>query len=175
MLPMSSLYWTRCRSPWGSLRLLATDQGLCGIVFPGQEHPDRWIARYLAGYVLVEGSTFLQEARGQLCGYFSGERHAFDLPLDLFGTPFQKNVWQALLSIPYGQTRSYSQVAVAVGRPQATRAVGGAIGSNPLPIVIPCHRVIRSNGSLGGFGGGLEIKAALLRLEGCAGKRFVLE
>ena len=172
---MPSLYWSRCPTPWGSLRLLATDRGLCRVVLPGEEGAGRWIGRYLAGSVLVEGAAVLQEAAEQLQRYASGEGLSFNLPLDLYGTPFQRAVWQELLEIPYGETRSYAQVAAAVGRPRATRAVGAANGANPLPIVIPCHRVICSDGSLGGYGGGLALKEALLRLEGCAGGRAVPE
>jgi O-6-methylguanine DNA methyltransferase len=172
---MPSLYWMRCPSPWGSLRLLATDQGLCRVVLPGEEGVEHWVGRYLAGSVLVEGALVLREAAEQLQRYFSGKGHSFDLPLDIHGTPFQQAVWKALLEIPYGETRSYAQVAAAVGRPRAARAVGMANGANPLPIVIPCHRVICSDGSLGGYGGGLALKEALLRLEGCTGGLFVLE
>ena len=89
----------------------------------------------------------------------------FDLPLDIYGTPFQQSVWTLLQDIPYGETRSYAQIAAALGRPKAVRAVGQANGANPLPIIIPCHRVIQTDGSLGGYGGGLAIKRALLALE----------
>ena len=101
----------------------------------------------------------------QLLEYFEGKRTAFDLPLDLRGTPFQLEVWRALLAIPYGETRSYAEIARAVGRPAAVRAVGAANGANPIAIVVPCHRVIAADGSLGGYGGGLELKARLLAME----------
>src|SRR5690606_32489233 len=101
----------------------------------------------------------------QLGAYFAGELQAFDLPLAPEGTPFQRTVWQALQSIPYGQTISYGELAQEIGRPTASRAVGAANGRNPLPIVIPCHRVIGGNGSLTGYGGGLRFKKALLSLE----------
>ncbi len=164
---MGQLYWYRLPSPWGSLRLFATEAGLCRIVLPGEAGVERWVERYLSGSVLEEGGALLQEAAHQLEGYFAGERRTFDLPLVLYGTPFQKAVWQALLEIPYGEVRSYGEVAAALGRPEAGRAVGAAIGANPIPIVIPCHRVVRSDGSLGGYGGGVALKIALLRLEGC--------
>jgi O-6-methylguanine DNA methyltransferase len=162
---MASLYWLRSPSPWGTLRLLATERGLCRIVLPGEEGIDRWVARYLAGAVAVEGAEILQQAQTQLQAYFAGRRRAFDLPLDIYGTPFQKGVWALLQDVPYGETRSYAQLAAALGRPRAARAVGQANGANPLPIVIPCHRVIQADGSLGGYGGGLALKSALLQLE----------
>ncbi|MGC8873034.1 MAG: methylated-DNA--[protein]-cysteine S-methyltransferase [Chloroflexia bacterium] len=164
---MERLYWLRVPSPWGSLRLLATEDGLCRIVLPGEAGVERWVGRYRSGSVLEEGSPLLAGTAQQLEEYFEGKRRSFDLPLVLYGTPFQKTVWQALLEIPYGETRSYQEVAAAIGRPQASRAVGAAIGANPVPIVIPCHRVVRSDGSLGGYGGGLFLKVALLQLEGC--------
>jgi methylated-DNA-[protein]-cysteine S-methyltransferase len=105
------------------------------------------------------------EVKRQLLAYFSGELTSFELSLSPQGTEFQRQVWQALRTIPYGQTRSYGDVAKQIGRPLASRAVGAANGRNPLPIVIPCHRVIGSTGTLTGFGGGLEAKATLLRLE----------
>ncbi len=108
----------------------------------------------------------LVEAERQLREYFGGERESFSVPLRLVGTAFQLSVWQALKKIPYGRTRSYREIARSIGRPTATRAVGAANGQNPLPIFVPCHRVIGSNGSLTGFGGGLDVKLALLRLEG---------
>ena len=108
----------------------------------------------------------LIEAVRQLREYFAGEREAFNVPLRPAGTAFQLSVWRALQEIPYGHTRTYRDVARAIGRPTATRAVGAANGQNPLPIFVPCHRVIGSNGSLTGFGGGLDVKLALLRLEG---------
>jgi methylated-DNA-[protein]-cysteine S-methyltransferase len=97
--------------------------------------------------------------------YFAGERKSFDLPLDMRGTPFQKNVWEALLAIPFGETRSYGQLARQLGNPQSTRAVGAANGRNPISIIVPCHRVIGASGKLTGFAGGLDVKARLLELE----------
>lgn len=108
----------------------------------------------------------VDEAASQLAEYFSGRRRSFNLPLDLRGTRFQLRVWRALEEIPYGETRSYVDVARAIGEPKAARAVGGANGCNPVGIVVPCHRVIAAGGGLGGFGCGLEFKRALLRLEG---------
>ena len=107
----------------------------------------------------------LQEAKRQLDEYFAGKRKTFDLPLAPSGTPFQRSVWNALRNIPYGQTRSYQDLAQAVGRPNACRAVGSANAKNPLPILIPCHRVVRSDGSTGGYAGGTKLKQILLELE----------
>jgi methylated-DNA-[protein]-cysteine S-methyltransferase len=107
----------------------------------------------------------LKEAAAQLRAYFGGELKLFELPLTPEGTAFQRSVWDALLTIPYGETRSYMQMAVLIGAPKAVRAVGAANGQNPIPIVIPCHRVIGSNGKLTGFGGGLPLKRQLLDLE----------
>jgi methylated-DNA-[protein]-cysteine S-methyltransferase len=106
-------------------------------------------------------------AARQLDEYFAGHRRAFDLPIEPKGTDFQRQVWNALLDIPYGETRSYGQIARAIGQPSAVRAVGAANGANPIAIVIPCHRVIGANGTLVGYGGGLDKKTKLLELEGC--------
>jgi len=111
-------------------------------------------------------SPQMRETIRQLRLYFAGDLKIFDLPLELIGTEFQKRVWNALLAIPYGQTRSYTQIAQQIGAPRAVRAVGAANGRNPIPIVVPCHRVIGASGDLVGFGGGLEWKRKLLDLEG---------
>jgi len=112
-----------------------------------------------------ESNPLLRQAAAQLRAYFAGELREFDLPLDMQGTDFQKSVWRELRNIPYGETRSYSQVASAIGAPKAVRAVGAANGRNPVPIVVPCHRVIGAGGSLVGYGGGLPLKRLLLDLE----------
>jgi methylated-DNA-[protein]-cysteine S-methyltransferase len=104
-------------------------------------------------------------ARSQLCQYFAGERAVFDFSMTLIGTDFQKQCWEALVSIPYGETRTYTMIAGEIGRPKAVRAVGAANGANPLPIVIPCHRLLGADGSLTGFGGGIDMKRYLLDLE----------
>ena len=150
----------RIDSPVGPLMLAADDAGLRHIEFRDNRHPaDR--SDWHGG-----DSPVLQAAEAQLREYFAGERRAFDLPLAPRGTPFQLQVWQALAGIPYGSTVSYAQLAQAVGNPEAMRAVGAANGRNPLPIVLPCHRVIGADGALVGFGGGLPVKQQLLRLEG---------
>ena len=150
-------------SPVGRLRLIASDTALVGIWF---EH-GRDAARQDAA-LIRRPSPVLDLARLQLQEYFAGARQEFTLPLDLRGTDFQRRVWQRLAKISYGETTSYGALAREMGTPNASRAVGLANGSNPIPIVIPCHRVIGANGGLTGFGGGLPIKAALLDLERAA-------
>jgi methylated-DNA-[protein]-cysteine S-methyltransferase len=139
------------------LRMVASESGIRVIEFPKFSPVDG--ARN-------DANLFLMEAARQLRAYFARKLRDFDLPLDMQGTAFQKRVWKELEKIPYGETRSYMQVAVAVGAPQAVRAVGAANGSNPVPIVVPCHRVIGSSGKLTGYGGGLPLKKRLLELEG---------
>ena len=145
-------------SPVGELTLVASERGLAAVLWRGEA-----AAR---GAVRDDGHAVLATARAQLLGYFAGRVIAFDLPLDPVGTPFQRMVWAALATIPFGHTRSYRDIAVQIGQPTATRAVGAANGRNPLSIVVPCHRVIGANGSLTGFGGGLETKQWLLAHEG---------
>lgn len=153
-------------TPVGQLKLVAKGPKLAAILWendrpervrlgPMQEDPQRPV---------------LQEARRQLGEYFAGKRDRFDLPLDFTGTDFQKQVWQALLTIPYGQTRSYSDIAAQIGRAKAVRAVGAANGRNPISIVAPCHRVVGASGALTGFAGGLRAKELLLALESKQGK-----
>jgi methylated-DNA-[protein]-cysteine S-methyltransferase len=150
------------RSPVGVLTLVASDRGLAAILWENDD-PDRV---RLAPLVVDEDHPVLVRAESQLREYFRGERQVFDLPLDFNGTAFQKQVWAALLAIPFGQTRSYGDIARSIGRPTASRAVGAANGKNPISIVAPCHRVIGTNGTLTGFAGGLEAKRHLLALEG---------
>jgi methylated-DNA-[protein]-cysteine S-methyltransferase len=149
-------------SPLGRMLLAATDSGLAGVWFVGQRHgPDT------SGWAEDPSHPVLQRAAGQLAEYFTGQRTRFELPLDLqAGTPFQQSVWTALLAIPPGGTTSYAQLGRQLGRPQAARAIGAAVGRNPVSIVVPCHRVLGTGGSLTGYAGGLERKTALLRLEG---------
>lgn len=156
-----SIHYTHVDSPIGPLLLAASDAGLHAIDFPESKHPARPGADWQAAT-----HPLLEVASRQLAEYFAGQRRHFELPLAPQGTAFQRQVWQALAGIPYGQTWSYAQLAAHVGRPTAFRAVGGANGRNPLPIVLPCHRVIGADGSLTGFGGGLPIKQFLLSLEG---------
>lgn len=148
-------------SPVGLLLLAADDAALVAIEFPSSRHPVRRGADWTEG-----DNAVLRRARQQLDEYFAGSRTRFDLPLEPRGTEFQRGVWMALAGIPYGETVSYAQLAARVGKPSAMRAVGAANGRNPLPIVLPCHRVIGADGSLTGFGGGLPTKQFLLELEG---------
>jgi len=163
-----SLYCTTMGSPFGPLMLVATPTGLCRVGLPGEgrEALEEWLARWVGPEPTEENPAALAAAVAQLREYFSRLRREFDLPLDLRGTPFQQQVWRELRKVPYGQTVSYGELARRVGRPGAARAVGQAVGANPIPIIVPCHRVVGADGSLVGYGGGLEIKSALLRLEG---------
>ena len=148
-------------SPVGRLELVASNEGLAGILWQrGRPHRLQTVA------VQDDTHPVLVEAERQLAEYFSGRRKTFALKLAPSGTPFQRSVWNALLTIPRGETRTYAQIAGQVGRPTAVRAVGAANGSNPIAIVVPCHRVIGSTGNLTGFAGGLDAKAWLLALEG---------
>ena len=149
-------------SPVGTLTLVASDDGLCAILW---ENDDPTRVR-LNPPVEDPDHPILIAAERQLGEYFAGDRTTFDLPLDFQGTEFQRRVWAALLTIPYGETRSYADIARAVGKPTASRAVGAANGRNPISIVAPCHRVVGANGTLTGFAGGLKAKALLLELEG---------
>jgi methylated-DNA-[protein]-cysteine S-methyltransferase len=154
---------TTLTTPLGALLLARTAQGLAGAWFEGQkDHPGSLAAPQQSS------DAVLMKAASQLTEYFNGARQEFDLPLDLHGTEFQCNVWRALLKIDNGKTQSYSDVARAVNSPQGVRAVGAAVGKNPLSIIVPCHRVMGSDGSLTGYAGGLDRKRALLKLEGVA-------
>lgn len=164
MQHMDILYMDTLDTSIGTLVLAADAEGLRHIEFPSNRHPvDR--AGWIPG---AEGTAaeILALAARQLREYFDGTRRDFDLPLAPRGTEFQLRVWNALATIPFGATWSYGELARAIRKPDAMRAVGAANGRNPLPIVLPCHRVIGADGSLTGFGGGLPIKEALLRLEG---------
>lgn len=148
------------QTPLGPLLLARTARGLAGAWFEGQRHhPPVIDAPFL------DGDPLLTRVGEQLHAYFDGATKSFDVPLDLQGTPFQQAVWQALLAIAPGMTRSYGEIARAVGRPVAVRAVGSAVGRNPVSILVPCHRVIGTDGSLTGYAGGIDRKVALLRLE----------
>lgn len=166
----NELGYTIMDSPIGPLLLASTENGLCFIAFDRDESGlgqlQRWCRKTFLGVVPVRDDARNEPVRTQLQEYFAGERREFALSIDLYGTPFQKAVWHALMKIPYGETRSYKDVALAIGAAKAVRAIGGANNRNPIPIVIPCHRVIGSNGALVGYGGGLSIKEHLLVLEG---------
>jgi methylated-DNA-[protein]-cysteine S-methyltransferase len=156
----------RATTVLGPVRLAASPAGLSGVWFEGQRHePVSWLNGTTA-WADADDHPLLQEAARQLQQYLKGERAGFDLPLDLTGgTPFQQEVWRALLAIGRGATTSYGALSRQLGRPLAVRAVGAAVGRNPLSVVVPCHRVVGASGSLTGYAGGLDRKAVLLALE----------
>jgi len=155
-------FYKAMKSPVGELKLVAGDKGLTAILWENDD--PRRVA--LATAKEDKNHPVLLEVERQLNDYFSGNRKKFSVPLDFRGTDFQKKVWAALLTIPFGETRSYGQIARQINNPNAVRAVGAANGRNPISIIAPCHRVIGSTGKLTGFAGGLKAKARLLALEG---------
>ena len=162
MTPIQSL---RIDSPLGPITLAASGQGVCGLWFDEQRHGPT--ATQIAQWPHSPSSPLLLQAAEQVHAYFAGQRRSFDLPLDLSqGTAFQQAVWQALLSVPCGQHESYGQLAAQLNKPRAVRALGAAVGRNPVSIIVPCHRILSANGQLTGYAGGLWRKEALLRLEG---------
>ena len=148
-------------SPVGALKLVAHDQALVAVMWDNEDHKRVRLAE------LIENiqHPMLLKVKQQLEQYFAGQRQQFNLPLDFQGTDFQQRVWRALLTIPYGETRSYKDIALQIGNQKAVRAVGAANGRNPISIIAPCHRVIGSGGALVGFAGGLDKKQILLSLE----------
>jgi len=158
-----TIHYTRLPTRFGALLIAATDLGLARVNFQQGTHPLTpellWVEEREAKHPV------LREAARQLADYFAGSLRAFDLPLAPEGTEFQQKVWRALTGIPFGRTITYGELARRVGRPRAARAVGAANGANPLPVIVPCHRVIGADGGLTGYGEGLPIKAALLELE----------
>jgi methylated-DNA-[protein]-cysteine S-methyltransferase len=160
------LEWTEVTVVDGvELRLVASASGMRAVEF------DR---RPVTEGQRNDRNPLLLEAERQLRAYFAGQLRDFQLPLDIAGTDFQKRVWDQVAAIPYGKTRSYLQIAVAIGSPMGVRAVGAANGANPVPIVVPCHRVIGAHGKLVGYGGGLAMKKRLLELEGAIALRLAL-
>lgn len=155
---MTDTYQSQIDSPIGLLTLVASDDGLRKVLWADQAD-DAGDAEF------DDAHPVLAAAAEQLTEYFAGDRHAFDLPLDLIGTDFQKAAWMALAEVPYGETTSYGEQAERIGRKGAFRAVGAANGKNPVPIVLPCHRIVGANGALTGFAGGLDMKQQLLALE----------
>jgi methylated-DNA-[protein]-cysteine S-methyltransferase len=165
----SALVQTRFESPLGVIFLAATGKGLAGLWFDGQRHlpPELVGLPQRSQWPQDDAHPVLQQAISQLGEYFAGRRTRFDLPLDLsHGTAFQQSVWQALLAIAPGDTASYGEISARIGNAGAVRAVGAAVGRNPVSIVVPCHRVIGGDGSLTGYAGGIHRKTALLQLEG---------
>ena len=161
--PTSTVY-TKMTSPLGTVILSATDLGLSGIWFDRQKHLPPF-----KEWQPSSNNAYLLKAQDSLQAYFDKKTKRFEMPLDLHaGTAFQQQVWLALLKIPYGRTVTYNQISQYIGAPNSVRAVAGAVGRNPLSIMVPCHRVIGSNGTLTGYAGGLDRKLALLTLEGAA-------
>jgi methylated-DNA-[protein]-cysteine S-methyltransferase len=156
---MSGLLYTRVESPIGELLLTGDGHALRGLHMMQGRHP------VAVGADWLEADHAFEEVRAQLTDYFAGRRTSFDVPLQLEGTTFQREVWRGLLEIDYGETISYGELARRIGRPRAVRAVGLANGRNPIAVIVPCHRVIGADGTLTGYGGGLESKRLLLGLE----------
>ncbi|ULA62646.1 MAG: DNAbinding1 domain-containing protein [Nitrospira sp.] len=156
-------------SRWGWMGIAESGKGIDGIVLP-QTSKQRVLAVFreqASDALVLESSSQLEMAQAQVLDYLAGKRQTFDVPLDLSrGTVFQRQVWRALLRVPYGKLRSYQWVALRVGGRQYARAVGNAVGANPLPIIVPCHRIVAQDATLGGFSGGLPTKRKLLTLEG---------
>ena len=158
--------FSRFKLPIGQLSILAVKEGVVKISFENEsmEKMEKWCQKHL-GMGIVEGTDFTTEAKSQILNYLSGKRKSLNFPVVHLNTPFRKRVLEAERNIPYGQTRSYREVAQMVASPRAFRAVGSANANNPLPLYFPCHRIINSNSTLGGFGWGLEVKQWLLNLE----------
>jgi O-6-methylguanine DNA methyltransferase len=163
----ATIFVAPLETPLGTGRLFGTSRGLLMVALPGEirTSTDAWLRREAMGARLVEDAAGLPEARSQLVEYFAGTRRDFDLAIDWRGTPFQRAVWEAVFAIPYGETRTYGEIAAVLGRPAAARAVGAANGANPLAPVVPCHRLVGADGALRGYGAGLSTKRWLLDLE----------
>lgn len=162
-----TIYWTHLSHNHWKLHIAALSDGLCfvGSLDGPYDELAEWVGKRFPHHALVRSDDKLGPYAEELVEYLQGRRHAFTVPLHMEGTPFQADVWRALREIPYGQTVTYSQIAELVRRPDAVRAVGTAIGANPVLITVPCHRVIGKNGKLTGYRGGLEMKTKLLQLE----------
>ena len=163
---MKTLYYTTVNWKYSNLLIMLSEVGPSSILFLADRKADELLDRFAGKYSLIPTQNRYSAFLDKLSTYLNGEKVIFDETLDpIGGTPFQKQVWNSVSKIPYGETRTYGEIAKSLGRPKASRAVGAANGANPLPIVVPCHRVIQSNGHLGGYGGGIAIKDALLRME----------
>jgi methylated-DNA-[protein]-cysteine S-methyltransferase len=159
--------WSNVEVEGWALSVAATEQGLCFVGLPGEpdEVLERWVSKHVIGGLLVRDDDAVQPYVAEVQEYLQGERKEFGSVLDLHGTPFQCAVWRALVEIDFGETSTYSEIASRIGRPTAVRAVGAAIGANPLIFIVPCHRVVGKDGTLTGFRGGLAMKSQLLELE----------
>ena len=165
---VGDVFHTRFESYIGTIWVAATPRGVCKVSLGarGEQAFRSWLSDRAGLGPPREGPESLIHVVSQLREYLSGRRRVFDLPSDVRGTPFQRAVWNRVAHIPYGETSTYGAIAYLMGNPKASRAVGTAVGANPVPIIVPCHRVIGASGALTGFGGGLEVKESLLRLEG---------
>lgn len=169
MMRINTLIWGWAFFNGHRFLLTASKNGLCRLMLPCEaslQNLIKWTNRHISDAHFVKDQKQLSVYISQLDEYFDRKRKTFEFDIDLIGTDFQKSVWNALLNIPYGTVKSYSEIARQIGQPTALRAVGNANGANPIPIVVPCHRVIAKNGTLGGYGGGLDMKRKLLFLEG---------
>ena len=177
--PAEKLHWERVRGPWGTIIVCCSRKGVRQVRFastPKRRRREIWpkhdktepTERPEGTEGTEKGARLAAQAAAQLAEYFAGQRRRFTLPLDLPGTPFERKVWRALCQIPYGKTRSYREIARRIGNPRAARAVGMANHHNPVAILVPCHRVISTDGTLGGYAGGIKKKARLLALERAA-------
>ncbi|MBZ4646653.1 MAG: methylated-DNA/protein-cysteinemethyltransferase [Clostridia bacterium] len=164
---MSTVYFSEYVSPIGSLYVAASEEGICNIAFPGQYESDFmvWLQKNFNS-IVQQKTDILRCAIAQLAEYFNRQRTVFTVPLHLIGTQFQRKVWNELIKVPYGTTVTYGYIASKIGNSKAGRAVGGANNKNPVPIIVPCHRIIGQGGKLVGYGGGLELKQKLLAIEG---------
>lgn len=164
---VNNIYWTLLNHRQWDMYVAATAEGLCYIGSPNApfEEVDIWAKKRLPGWNLIDKKEVVQPYTVELIEYLEGRLKKFTLPMDLQGTPFQQSVWQALQELQYGQTVTYTDIAERIGKPKSVRAVGTAIGANPVLILVPCHRVVAKSGKLGGFRAGLEMKKELLKLE----------
>ena len=164
---VTELYSRNVDTPIGRILVAATASGVCRLCFPSEppEHRYLWFNRYFSTLPVEQRHPVVEEAVCQIEEYFARQRHSFQVPLDLRGTDFQLVVWKELTKVPFGATTSYGELARRVGKPRGARAIGNALGSNPVPIIVPCHRVIGHDQRLVGFGGGLSVKEQLLELE----------
>jgi methylated-DNA-[protein]-cysteine S-methyltransferase len=165
---MSTLYWSSFQSPLGLILIASSESGVCAVNLPAKTKNSffDWLRKNFPGYELEESASKNEQIMGELAQYFRGRPVRFRSKLDPRGTEFQRQVWSELRTIPYGSVITYKELAKRVGRPEGYQAVGRANAANPLPIVIPCHRVVGSEGDLVGYGAGIQTKEYLLRLEG---------
>ncbi len=163
---MENLYVSSFASPLGKLYLAATPKGVCRIEFGSRAHFKQWLKKHVDAVDAIERDyVLLKKMKAQLRRYFKGRLVQFDVPLDPRGTPYQQKIWTAIAQIAYGQVKSYAELGRSIGQTQGFQAVGQACGANPLPIVVPCHRVLAEGHRMGGYGGGIDKKSKLLQLE----------